>query len=190
MGNDLGKFVTDFSALVALAKEQAAAAPGGHRFLAELKQHPGVPAETLSVVTELIAARRLVDADILMAEMAAPDPHSRLLGMGGDQRGHAPLSDIIQQALNYANFPLSRPDYSNVSIDPRNNARWCHGDCGCAVLTANPWLCCSAPRIRTMGAGTPRWKFLQRIRTRPPHSWPDCARAWKRAVFSRAGSSP
>ncbi len=132
MDNDLGKFVTDFSALVALAQKQAAAVPDGHRFLAELKQHLGVPAETLSVVTEQLPAHRLVDADILLAEMVAADPHSRLLGIGGDQRGHASFSDIIQQSLSYANFPLSRPDYSNVSIGPAEQRQ---------VVSMGLWLC-------------------------------------------------
>ncbi len=132
MDNAVGKFVTDFSTLVALAQKQASVVPDGYRFLEELKSHLGVPAESLSVVVEAIPAHRLVDVDILLAEMAAAGPNSRLLGIGGDQRGHMSFSDMIQQSLSYANFPLSQPDYSNVPIGPSEQRQ---------VVSLGLWLC-------------------------------------------------
>lgn len=118
MDDALGKFVTDFSALVELAQKQAVAVPDGKRTLKVLTSFLGVPPESLSVVVEEIPAHRLVDADIILADMAAADPSSALLGIGGDQRGHMSFSDMIQHALSYSNLPLSQPDYSNVPVGP------------------------------------------------------------------------
>lgn len=119
MDDALGKFVTDFSALVDLAREQSLATPDGRRLLQELHEHLGTPPAGLSVVVEEVPSHRLVDADILLAEMAAADPNSQLLGIGGgDQRNHMSLSDMIQQSLTYANFPVCQPDYANVAVGP------------------------------------------------------------------------
>ncbi|MFC8304253.1 ATP-binding protein [Specibacter sp. NPDC057265] len=119
MDDSLGKFVTDFSALVELAQKQAAQVPDGRRLLEELTLFLGVSPAELSVVVEEVPSHRLVDADILLAEMAANDPHSQLVGIGGgDHRAHMSFSDMVQQSLSYANFPLSQPDYSNVAVGP------------------------------------------------------------------------
>ncbi len=119
MDGSLGKFVTDFSALVELAQKQATQVPDGRRLLKELTLFLGVSPAELSVVVEEVPSHRLVDADILLAEMAAADPRSQLLGIGcGDHRAHISFSDMIQQSLSYANFPLSQPDYSNVAVGP------------------------------------------------------------------------
>ncbi|MFQ4148726.1 ATP-binding protein [Arthrobacter sp. LAPM80] len=119
MDDVLGKFFTDFNEVADLARQASTAVPDGTRLLRDLERHLGTPAAGLSVVVEDFPAHRLVDLDILLAEMAAEDPGSRLVGIGGgDQRNHMSLSDMIQQSLIWAQFPLSQPDYSNVAVGP------------------------------------------------------------------------
>ncbi|MDJ0318516.1 AAA family ATPase [Arthrobacter antibioticus] len=118
MDATVGKFIADFAALVALAQKESTALLDGGRFLEELNDHLGIPPVQLSVVVEEIPSHRLVDADILLAEMAAADPNSQLLGIANDQRNHLSLSDMIQHAVSYNNFPLSQPDYTNVAVGP------------------------------------------------------------------------
>lgn len=119
MDDTLGKFVSDFSALVGLAQKEMTAVPNGRQLLEELESHLGAPPGMLSVVLEEIPSHRLVDADILLSELATADPDSRLLGIGGgDQRNHMSLSDMIQNALTWSNIPLAQPDYSNVAVGP------------------------------------------------------------------------
>ncbi|WP_240974331.1 AAA family ATPase [Crystallibacter degradans] len=51
--------------------------------------------------------------------MAAEDPEQRLVGIGGgDQRHHSSLSDMLQQAQLFPQFPLAQPDYTNLAIGP------------------------------------------------------------------------
>ncbi|MDF2050626.1 hypothetical protein [Arthrobacter sp. Cr_A7] len=60
-----------------------------------------------------------MDADIVLAELAALDPDNRLVGIGGGgQRHHASLSDMVQQSQLFPQFPLSQPDYVNLAVGP------------------------------------------------------------------------
>ncbi|RAN78592.1 AAA family ATPase [Bacillus sp. SRB_336] len=119
MDEKLGMFVKDFGSLVQLAQAGLDVVPNGRQVLDALNAHMGTPAAELSVVVEQLPAHRLVDLDILMEAIAARDPDSRLVGVGGgDQRNHMSLSEIIQQSLMYPRFPLSRPDYKNEAVGP------------------------------------------------------------------------
>ncbi len=113
MDEKLGKFIDDFSELVQLAQAGNHRQQPGKQLLEALTEHLGEPAEGLSVVVENIPPHRFVDADILMAKFAGQDPDSRLVGIGGAQRHHQSLSDMVQQSQLFPQFPLSQPDYTN-----------------------------------------------------------------------------
>jgi hypothetical protein len=119
MDENLGKFIDDFAQLVQLAQSGQHRVPAGPQLLTTLTEHLGAPAGSVSVVVEEIPPHRFVDADIQMAELAREDPESRLVGIGGgDQRHHHSLSDMLQQAQVFPQFPLSQPDYANLAVGP------------------------------------------------------------------------
>ena len=119
MDEKLGKFIDDFAALVQLAQAGSHKGTAGTQLLDALTDHLGLPAEKLAVVEEQIPLHRFADADIVLAEVAAMDPHSRLLGIGGGgQRHHASLSDMVQQSQLFPQFPLAQPDYVNLAVGP------------------------------------------------------------------------
>jgi DNA polymerase III delta prime subunit len=119
MDENLGKFIDNFAALVQLAQSGQHRVQAGIQLLGTLTDHLAVPAESLSVVVEEIPPHRFVDADILMAELAAEDADFRLLGVGGgDQRHHQSLSDMLQQSQFFPQFPISQPDFTNLAVGP------------------------------------------------------------------------
>lgn len=119
MDEKLGKFIDDFAALVQLAQAGSHKGAAGTQLLDALTAHLGLPAEELAVVEEQIPAHRFVDADIILAELAAMDSRNRLLGIGGGgQRHHASLSDMVQQSQLFPQFPLAQPDYVNLAVGP------------------------------------------------------------------------
>jgi hypothetical protein len=119
MTEDLGKFMDHFAELVQLAQSGAHRFRKGEQLIDVLTEHLGVPAHELPVVVEVIPRHRYVDADILLAGLAEEDPEHRLVGIGGgDHRHHAALSDMLQHAQMYAQFPLAQPDYSNSAVGP------------------------------------------------------------------------
>jgi hypothetical protein len=119
MDEKLGKFIDDFAALVHLAQAGNHRQQAGKQLLEALTEHLGAPAEGLAVVVENVPLHRFVDADIRMAEFAAQDPDSQLVGIGGGgQRHHQSLSDMVQQSQLFPQFPLSQPDYTNLAVGP------------------------------------------------------------------------
>ncbi|MDQ0820818.1 DNA polymerase III delta prime subunit [Arthrobacter sp. V4I6] len=119
MDENLGKFIDNFAELVQLAQSGQHRVPAGIQLLTTLTDHLAVPAESLSVVVEEIPPHRFVDADILMAGLAAEDADFRLLGVGGgDPRHHQSLSDMLQQSQFFPQFPISQPDYTNLAVGP------------------------------------------------------------------------
>lgn len=119
MDEKLGKFIDDFALLVQLAQAGSHRRQPGTQLLEALTGHLGVAAENLAVVEEEIPPHRFVDADIVMADLAALDPGSRLVGIGGGgQRHHQSLSDMVQQSQVFPQFPLAQPDYVNLAVGP------------------------------------------------------------------------
>jgi hypothetical protein len=119
MDEKLGKFIDDFGALVQLAQAGSHRQQKGLQLLPALTAHLRAPAEGLSVVEEVIPPHRFVDADIVMAELAARDPAGRLVGIGGGgQRHHQSFSDMVQQSQLFPQFPLAQPDYANLAVGP------------------------------------------------------------------------
>ncbi|WP_314193944.1 ATP-binding protein [uncultured Arthrobacter sp.] len=119
MDEKLGKFIDDFAQLVQIAQSGQHRVRAGNQLLTTITEHLAVPAESLAVVVEEVPAHRFVDADILLAELAAEDEQFRLVGIGGgDQRHHQSLSDMLQQSQFFPQFPLSQPDYINLAVGP------------------------------------------------------------------------
>ncbi|ADX74466.1 ATP-dependent 26S proteasome regulatory subunit [Pseudarthrobacter phenanthrenivorans Sphe3] len=119
MDEKLGKFIESFAALVELAQADRHRANAGTQLLDALTEHLELPAEQLAMVEEQVPSHRFVDADIVLAALAALDPESRLVGIGGGgQRHHASLSDMVQQSQLFPQFPLAQPDYVNLAVGP------------------------------------------------------------------------
>lgn len=165
MDENLGKFIEDFAQLVQLAQAGQHRVPAGAQLLATLSEHLGVPAGTLPVVAEEIPPHRFVDADIQMAELAREDPQFRLVGIGGgDQRHHHSLSDMLQQAQVFPQFPLSQPDYANMAVGPDEQRQavalgvwlFSHGGHPLAVLQrdANPRYGRQAASLEVLAGST------------------------------------
>lgn len=119
MDEKLGKFIDDFGALVQLSQAGNHRQQKGLQLLPALTAHLRAPADGLSVVEEAIPPHRFVDADIVMAGIAAEDPASRLVGIGGGgQRHHQSFSDMVQHSQLFPQFPLAQPDYANLAVGP------------------------------------------------------------------------
>jgi hypothetical protein len=94
---------------------------GGEPLVQVLTDHLGMAAEKLAVVTEEIAVHRLVDADIALEELAAPDPEARIVGIGGgDMRHHFTLGDLLHAGRHGpGRIPVGQVDYLRLDTGPR-----------------------------------------------------------------------
>src|SRR6478609_6200881 len=181
MDENLGKFIDSFAQLVQIVQAGQHRAPAGPQLLTTLTGHLGVPAESVAVVVEAIPPHRFVDADIQMAELAGEDPQFRLVGIGGgDQRHHHSLSDMLQQAQIFPQFPLSQPDYANLAVGPDEQRQavalglwlFSHGGRPIAVLQrdANPRYGRQAARLEVLAGDTDSAAiFLADFRRRMQH---------------------
>jgi hypothetical protein len=181
MDENLGKFIDNFAQLVQLAQSGQHRVQAGIQLLSTLTGHLAAPAESLSVVVEEIPPHRFVDADILMAELAAQDTGFQLLGIGGgDQRHHQSLSDMLQQSQFFPQFPISQPDYTNLAVGPDEQRQavalglWLFRYMGnpVAVLQrdANPRYGRQSPSLEVLAGDTSHAAgFLSEFRRRMQH---------------------
>jgi SpoVK/Ycf46/Vps4 family AAA+-type ATPase len=103
--------------MVRLAQEVQPHSSRGRELLDVLTAHLGAEPGTVPVVVEDVPSSRFVDADIVLSSLMGGE--GRLVGIGGgDQRHHMSLSDMLQRADAYSNFPLSQPDYANLPVGP------------------------------------------------------------------------
>ncbi|MUK02333.1 AAA family ATPase [Vibrio cholerae] len=117
MGDDVAGFISTFGTMVRLAQEAQPHSARGRELTDALTAHLGADPGSLPVVVEDVPTSRFVDADIVLSSFTGEQ--GRLVGIGGgDQRHHFSLSDMIQQAATYSNFPLSQPDYVNLAVGP------------------------------------------------------------------------
>jgi hypothetical protein len=104
-----------------------------------------------------------------------------LVGIGGgDQRHHHSLSDMLQQAQVYRNFPLAQPDYTNLAVGPKEQRQavalglWLFSHAGrpLAVLQreANPRYGRQSACLEVLAGGTDTAaNFLAEFRHRMQH---------------------
>src|SRR5690349_6869309 len=101
-----------------LLREEPASSRRGEDLMPILDAHLGVRADELPVVVEPISVHRWADTDIALETIAAHDPESRLLGVGGgDQRHHSSLGDLMSQA-EWGRFSSGQVDRLNVPTGP------------------------------------------------------------------------
>ncbi|CAM3147081.1 ATP-dependent zinc metalloprotease FtsH [Arthrobacter ulcerisalmonis] len=181
MDEKLEKFIDDFADLMQLAQSGRHRPPTGPQLLTTLTAHLGLPAETLSVVVEEISPHRFVDADIVMAELAAESADFRLVGIGGgDQRHHQSLSDMLQVSEVFSHFPLTQPDYRNLATGPDDQRQavamglwlFTYGGSPLSVWQrdANPRFGRASASLEVLAADTATAaKFLAELRLRMQH---------------------
>ena len=119
--SELAPFLRAFQRLSELAQRQAEAdhARGREPLLPALEAHLGVDPRSLAVLTEMISPLRIADADVAIERVVASHGGGTLLGVGGgDQRWHNGLSEILQVAGHWGQFPLGPVDYTTVPIGP------------------------------------------------------------------------
>ena len=94
-------------------------APDENGLTAVLQAHLGVDPATLPVVTEDAPPHLFVNLDIALAEVQARSPEHQLVGVGGgDQRRHQSLSEILEGARRYGQFPIAAVDYRSIATGP------------------------------------------------------------------------
>lgn len=106
--------------LVEFLNGAAPAPPSGFEpLLAVLSQHLGESVEDLSVVEEAVPMHRWADVDLAVADLAASDPDSRVIGIRGTEyQRHVTLSDLIAMPSQQAQFGVGPVDYTNLAIGP------------------------------------------------------------------------
>lgn len=118
MEKNLAAFLASFNTAVELAQQQRAASSDRQRLRDALSEHLGLPAQDVPIVVESIPFHRFADVDIAMEQIAAQDPESTLIGLGGgQQRQHLGLSDIVQEE-GYGYIPVGQPDFVNIAVGP------------------------------------------------------------------------
>ncbi|RPF28311.1 AAA family ATPase [Georgenia muralis] len=119
--SDLESFLRAFHRLGELAQQQAetARARGREPLLPLLQAHLGVDPRSLATLTEMVSPLRLADADVAVERVVASHGGGTLVGIGGgDQRWHNGLSEILQVAGQWGQFPLGPVDYTTVPVGP------------------------------------------------------------------------
>ncbi|PFG40898.1 ATPase family protein associated with various cellular activities (AAA) [Georgenia soli] len=119
--SDLAPFLRTFQRLGELAQRQLEAdqARGRDPLVPALEAHLGTDPRGLAVLTELVSPLRVVDADVAVERVVAAHGGGTLLGIGGgDQRWHNGLSEILQVAGQWGQYPLGPVDYTTVPTGP------------------------------------------------------------------------
>ena len=84
-----------------------------------VSDHLGLEVEQLPVVSEHIAAHRLVDADVALDELASADPSARLLGVSGTYMAN--LESVTELLVNpHRAFDLGAVDYQEAATGPES----------------------------------------------------------------------
>ena len=123
MDESTAGFVAAFQAFMeeAVNAQRATKAPDESALIPPLQEHLGTDPRRLAVVTEEIRTHQFVDLDIALAELQDSDPAGRLVGIGGgDQRRHNSLSEILDNAGRYGQFPLAAVDYGSIATGPES----------------------------------------------------------------------
>ncbi|WP_136518101.1 AAA family ATPase [Cellulomonas telluris] len=117
----LDAFLTAYQALGEAAARRQQAEQGAvlDPLVPLLAEHLGTDPRTLAVHTAELPVLRRVDVDIAVAAVVADAGGGRLVGVGGgDQRAHMSLSEILQHAGAWGQFPVGPVDYHRAATGP------------------------------------------------------------------------
>jgi hypothetical protein len=89
----------------------------GTALMPQLDAHLGGPADELPVVVERIDIHRWADVDIALETISARDADARLVGVGGGDRHHQSLSDLMAQS-EWGRFRQGQVDRLSVAVGP------------------------------------------------------------------------
>ena len=120
MDDRTSQFLETFQAfldeVVAERRRRKSDRPG---LVSVLQEHLGADPRALSVVTEEVPAHRYVDLDVALEEVQRHGESQQMLGVGGgQQRRHHSLSEILEAAGHYGQFPIAAVDYVNLATGP------------------------------------------------------------------------
>ncbi len=102
-----------------VADHRRVTASGEPGLVSILEGHLGADPRGLSVVTEEIPAHRYVDLDVALEEVQRRADSQRVLGIGGgEQRRHHSLSEILEYAGRFGQFPVGAVDYVSLATGP------------------------------------------------------------------------
>ncbi|MFT3889584.1 MAG: ATP-binding protein [Arachnia sp.] len=116
--DDMQRFLEAFGTVASWVNHQPRT--DGRRITDALREHLGVPPETLGVVTKEIVAHRFADYDVALELMAGDDGTTIGIG-GGDQRHHQTLGDMISTP-QYAP-PVGQADWAQAPISATDTRR-------------------------------------------------------------------
>ena len=86
-----------------------------------LREHLGTDPRGIAVVTGEVPTYRFVDLDVALAEIQERDERAQLLGIGGgEQRNHHSLSELLEMAGRFQQFPVGAVDYASVATGPQS----------------------------------------------------------------------
>ncbi|MGG5751421.1 AAA family ATPase [Zafaria sp. Z1313] len=120
MGTPLDDFLRHFAELSDAAHAARQAEHTGPQLGDALDKHLGADASALPVVTEEHPAHRL--ADVARALGVLCGGGARLIGVGGPERHHLALQDMLVQRRGFQ-LPLAEPEYRSVAIGPDEQER-------------------------------------------------------------------
>ena len=96
-----------------------AAPTGAPALIPPIAEHLSADPHRLPVVTEEVPSHLYVDLDIALGLAQDFGGSHRLLGVGGgEQRRHSSLSEILETAGRYGQFPLGAVDYISIPTGP------------------------------------------------------------------------
>lgn len=116
----LQAFLQDFRVLSEAAHgAHAQRASGALPLVPVVAEHLGSDPRAFPVHTLELPVLRRVDVDVAVAAVVGEDPDARLVGVGGgEQRSHMSLSEILQHAAEWQQFPVGPVDYHRAATGP------------------------------------------------------------------------
>ncbi len=100
-------------------QQRRAQSQDGPGLVPVLHDHLGTDPRRLPVVTEEIPSHLFIDLDVALSEIQLRSETHQVLGIGGgQQRRHHSLSEILESAGRYGQFPLAAVDYASIATGP------------------------------------------------------------------------
>jgi ATP-dependent 26S proteasome regulatory subunit len=121
MDDRAADFVETFQAFLeeVVHTHRRAEAQDGPALMPVLQQHLGTDPRRLPIIAEEIPAHLFVDLDVALSDIQDEDGEQQLLGIGGgQQRRHHSLSEILDTAGRFGQFPIGAVDYSSIATGP------------------------------------------------------------------------